>query len=194
MCRKKNRLFSSNRLFCFMNDDQVSGYIYLRHEISYVILWTALLNFHCNLSLSCVLTFRDRFRTTVNVLGDTFGVGIVQHYSRKQLGPLPSTSDHSTTAFSTLPDTLASQHHDSYDQLHVSSDGVGNTKNQLSQYGSALAYDSDSPPSHIIPSPDTLRRSLSPDMVLESNKVVSRGACNMDFSGTKDENNWAVMA
>ena len=32
---------------------------------------------------------RDRFRTTVNVLGDTFGVGIVEHHSRKQLGPFP---------------------------------------------------------------------------------------------------------
>ena len=27
----------------------------------------------------------DRFRTTVNVLGDSFGVAIVQHYSQKQL-------------------------------------------------------------------------------------------------------------
>ncbi len=40
----------------------------------------------------------DRFRTTVNVLGDSFGVGIVHHYSRKQLSrepPLPSTPESS---------------------------------------------------------------------------------------------------
>ncbi len=40
---------------------------------------------------------RDRFRTTVNVLGDSFGVGIVQHYSRKQLGKLPNPSTTSST-------------------------------------------------------------------------------------------------
>lgn len=36
--------------------------------------------------------YRDRFRTTVNVLGDSFGVGIVQHYSRKQLSKIPLTT------------------------------------------------------------------------------------------------------
>lgn len=44
-------------------------------------------------------TCSDRFRTTVNVLGDSFGVGIVQHYSRKQLShdpPPPPTTPEST--------------------------------------------------------------------------------------------------
>ena len=49
--------------------------------------------------LTSFLTFRDRFRTTVNVLGDCFGVGIVQCYSRKQLGPRP------TDVISIQPDT-----------------------------------------------------------------------------------------
>ena len=44
-------------------------------------------------SLPSLPPHRDRFRTTVNVLGDTFGVGIVQYYSKKQLGHLP---DHAT--------------------------------------------------------------------------------------------------
>ena len=39
------------------------------------------------------LPLRDRFRTTVNVLGDCFGVGIVQRYSLKQLGPRPAEGD-----------------------------------------------------------------------------------------------------
>lgn len=29
--------------------------------------------------------FRDRFRTTVNVMSDVFGAGIVDHLSRKDL-------------------------------------------------------------------------------------------------------------
>lgn len=53
----------------------------------------------------------DRFRTTVNVLGDSFGVGIVQHFTRKHLEKSPtiqtptdlslssgSSSDQSTTS------------------------------------------------------------------------------------------------
>ena len=39
----------------------------------------------------------DRFRTTVNVLGDSFGVGIVQHYSRNQLAKDAPLTDSSTT-------------------------------------------------------------------------------------------------
>lgn len=31
------------------------------------------------------LYFRDRFRTAVNVLGDSFGAGIVEHLSQKEL-------------------------------------------------------------------------------------------------------------
>ena len=49
---------------------------------------------------------RDRFRTTVNVLGDCYGVGIVQRYSRKQLGPPPppvvSQSPKTTPTISTV--------------------------------------------------------------------------------------------
>lgn len=34
--------------------------------------------------------FRDRFRTVVNVLGDSFGAAIVAHYSQKELATIPS--------------------------------------------------------------------------------------------------------
>lgn len=35
---------------------------------------------------------RDRCRTTVNVIGDSLGAGIVQHLSRNELASLPHTS------------------------------------------------------------------------------------------------------
>jgi Na+/H+-dicarboxylate symporter len=37
-------------------------------------------------SIKAHFGLRDRFRTTLNVMGDAFGAGIVQHLSRKQLG------------------------------------------------------------------------------------------------------------
>lgn len=37
--------------------------------------------------------FRDRFRTVVNVLGDSFGAAIVAHYSQKELATIPSSSE-----------------------------------------------------------------------------------------------------
>ncbi len=40
----------------------------------------------------------DRFRTTVNVLGDSFGVAIVQHYSQKQLAKDSPPAGSSTTS------------------------------------------------------------------------------------------------
>ena len=64
--------------------------------------------------LYCVfLLNRDRFRTTVNVLGDSFGVGIVQHYSRKQLGNLskPATSPMHTPPNGSMEAGLDSNHH-----------------------------------------------------------------------------------
>lgn len=55
---------------------------------------------------------RDRFRTTVNVLGDCYGVGIVQRYSRKQLGPPPppvvSQSPKTTPTISTVEERARS--------------------------------------------------------------------------------------
>ena len=36
-----------------------------------------------------IYDFSDRCRTTINVLGDSFGAGIVQHMSAKELGMLP---------------------------------------------------------------------------------------------------------
>nr|XP_029717891.1 excitatory amino acid transporter 3-like [Aedes albopictus]XP_029717892.1 excitatory amino acid transporter 3-like [Aedes albopictus]XP_029717893.1 excitatory amino acid transporter 3-like [Aedes albopictus]XP_029717894.1 excitatory amino acid transporter 3-like [Aedes albopictus] len=35
----------------------------------------------------------DRFRTVVNVLGDSFGAAIVAHYSQKELATIPSSSE-----------------------------------------------------------------------------------------------------
>lgn len=34
---------------------------------------------------------RDRFRTTINVLGDSLGAGIVNHLSRNELARIPAT-------------------------------------------------------------------------------------------------------
>lgn len=36
-----------------------------------------------------LLLYRDRFRTAVNVLGDSMGAGIVDHYSKNELGKAP---------------------------------------------------------------------------------------------------------
>lgn len=63
------------------------------------------------------LTSRDRFRTTVNVLGDTFGVGIVHHYTRKQLGPYPKPS---LQRRSTSRDNLDSSSSETNESLHNS--------------------------------------------------------------------------
>ena len=67
----------------------------------------------CQLCMSSIIPFRrDRFRTTVNVLGDCYGVGIVQRYSRKQLGPPPppivTQPSKTTTTVSTLEERACS--------------------------------------------------------------------------------------
>jgi len=36
-------------------------------------------------------TCRDRFRTTINVLGDSLGAGLVDHISKDELSGLPKT-------------------------------------------------------------------------------------------------------
>lgn len=47
--------------------------------------------------------FRDRFRTAINVMGDAFGAGIVNHRSQKELNeikkdsPRPSVGEKITT-------------------------------------------------------------------------------------------------
>lgn len=48
--------------------------------------------------------FRDRFRTSVNVIGDSLGAGIVNHLSRDELAALPhhvqskNGTEHNTTS------------------------------------------------------------------------------------------------
>jgi hypothetical protein len=41
--------------------------------------------FQWDRSIRCHLAFRDRFRTAINVFGDSIGCAIVQHLSRKEL-------------------------------------------------------------------------------------------------------------
>ena len=85
----------------------------------------------------CIL-FRDRFRTTVNVLGDAFGAGIVYHYSKKQLGPLPEKD--SSDVPSAAAARLFSNHSDNISQngsdaeSNVESSPLYKSPSRLSQF------------------------------------------------------------
>ena len=50
--------------------------------------------------------FRDRFRTAVNVLGDSYGAGIVDHLCRNDLPPLDEGDETSYQAME-LPEKVA---------------------------------------------------------------------------------------
>ena len=59
------------------------------------------------LSCVCIYIFSDRFRTTVNVLGDCFGAGIVYHFTRKHLesATLPPSSSSPSSPSSDINST-----------------------------------------------------------------------------------------
>lgn len=89
---------------------------------------------------------RDRFRTTVNVLGDTFGVGIVGHYSRRQLERLPPTETELRPTSSASSETR--------EDLQDLSDRFGHLREGVRSpdYGSASSQ-SQYPTLPIIPTP-----------------------------------------
>lgn len=55
-----------------------------------------LINFHLILS--------DRVRTVVNVLGDSFGAAIVEHYSEQELKAIPSNNGNSVSTTLAIDD------------------------------------------------------------------------------------------
>lgn len=42
-------------------------------------------HFYLQMSLVTIFVARDRFRTMINVLGDSMGAGIVDHFSKSEL-------------------------------------------------------------------------------------------------------------
>ena len=89
--------------------------------------------------------FRDRFRTTVNVLGDCFGVGIVQRYSRKQLGPPPPPITTSQTHSTYTPSPKEEERAGASSPVYGSSGGVVYTSpvDSLTNDGPSLLHDSE---------------------------------------------------
>lgn len=75
------------------------------------------------------LFFRDRFRTAINVLGDSFGAGIVEHLSRNDLEEFDrlNIEDGDSTEMSTIPPAYEKSDKDNeYDNKgFVNGDSVG---------------------------------------------------------------------
>lgn len=46
--------------------------------------------------------FRDRFRTVINVMGDVYGTGVVQHLSQLELDEYDKVASNSIGGVSTL--------------------------------------------------------------------------------------------
>lgn len=55
-------------------------------------------NSHVN-NAGDTLYFRDRFRTAINVLGDSYGAGLVAHLSRNDLAELDKINKHITNGY-----------------------------------------------------------------------------------------------
>lgn len=123
--------------------------------------------------------FRDRFRTTVNVLGDTFGVGIVQHYSRKQLGPVPPNLISAATSQDSSSHNCHGHHHDHFQDKHGFDVG---------SVGEALPQHRSSPKAHMISPAGTPQKPLSSSMLLqsghESGELVMKGKMEGRTSST----------
>ena len=97
-------------------------------------------------------------------------MGIVQHYSKKDLGPIPSENEHAPviSISSTKPNTLHNaicDHHQVHDhsEHHLGLD-VGCAGKAPSHYGSS----STSPLSHKVASPDALQLCLSSGKLMEA--------------------------
>ena len=56
---------------------------------------TCINSLHIGCTLNCMLMLlcRDRFRTAINVMGDSFGAGIVEHLSRNDLDEFDQLED-----------------------------------------------------------------------------------------------------
>ena len=51
-----------------------------------------------SICFSIYFLFRDRIRTSVNILGDGIGAGVVDHLVRQELGPIDLEEGENTTA------------------------------------------------------------------------------------------------
>lgn len=70
--------------------------------------------------IHCCIYFRDRFRTSVNVVGDSYGAGIVYHLSKAELDALDAqhgkSDDIEMTKTQSYYDDLKNHHENNSNQ------------------------------------------------------------------------------